>query len=207
MTRTAGVWGSAKKKTRRLKDGRIVVFYRATYPDPKSAGHREVSRSFPTKREAEAWLLKEHELVKSYQRGEADWLPPRERERRKRLEEERARTSYADVAARFLETVRKPDGLPLEHASMRKLENDVKHTLDADFRDRPIGDITSAEINRWITDNRCLGSYAIHNAVKALKRILRLAVAEGLLEKSPAEGIPTPPRPARSKQSMIPVIT
>lgn len=204
MARTAGAWGQPKKITRKTKRG-TTTFYQAKYVNPKMAGAHYVTKSFPTRREADAWLEREHELVRAYERGDADWTPPAERARQRKEESRKASTSYADVAARFLETLTKKDGLPLENASRRKIENDIRHTLDSDWKNKPIGEITPADVNRWITDHRSIGAYAVHNAVKGMKRVFRLAVAEGLLDRSPAGNIPTPPRPARSKQSMIPV--
>ena len=206
MARTAGTWGTVRKKTYQTKKG-VTTFYRAAYRNPKTAEAREVSRSFETRREAYAWLGREHELVKAYQRGDAEWLPPKERDRKRLEEEHRKSVSYADMAVRFLTTVTKKDGTALAYASRRKLENDVRHTLDSDWGRMPIGKVTLTDIVKWINGHRFIGVYAAHKAVKAMKRIFSQAVAEGVLTKNPMDGIPTPPRPAESGQSRIPVPT
>lgn len=122
------------------------------YQNPKAAPGHEISKSFSSKREAAAWLEREHRLVEAYWRGDTDWS----------TQAERRRLTFAEYANKFVDEYRTKDGRVLEEASARKKREALVHLLDSDFVEKPFG-----------------GSHERrHNAIDELTRQYRTACVE-----------------------------
>jgi hypothetical protein len=145
----------------RLPSGR----YRARYTGPDANRH-SAPRTFVARIDAEGWLVEQERLIS---RGE--WRPPARqvRETPLRLGE------YAAVV------VGRRRLRPATVALYSKL---LRLAILPTWADRPLGEITTAEISAWYSGMRKTPTQQA-NAYGLLKSIFKEAVEEGLLETNP----------------------
>ncbi|WEV74034.1 tyrosine-type recombinase/integrase [Bifidobacterium sp. ESL0798] len=201
MARTANTWGTVRKKSYKTKKG-TRTFYRAAYQNPKATPGHEVSKSFSIRRDAESWLSREHDLVQLYWRGQADWIPPQDREKARRAEAARKKLSFAEYANNFVENYRTKDGRTLVPDSKRKKDEALAHLLDGNLADKPLADITTEDVNIWLNTHSTIGQHALKRAYQLCKTIMTKAVNEGKILRNPVTM--APPKLPPSRQAMIP---
>lgn len=204
MARTANTWGTIRKKSYKTKTG-TTTFYRAVYQNPKATPSHEISKSFSGKREAAAWLEREHRLVEAYWRGDSDWSTPAERAKARKAEAERHRLTFAEYANKFVNEYRAKDGRVLEEASARKKREALVHLLDSDFAGRPLEEVTKEDITLWLNSHGNIGQHALKRAYQLCKAVMLRAVDEGKIARNPVTM--APPKLPPSQQAQIPPAT
>lgn len=169
---------------RKSQQAGAVTSWRARYTGPDLKRH---SRNFGDKMAAEAWLNAERLLI------DRDlWTPPRERERRARLDAQREIT-FAEWAERSVA------GKRLRPSTRYRYEQTLRKRVLPDLGDIPLRDLTRLDISNWYTKLRAQlaaearaaqrkgeGRGAAFSAYQVLSSVLNDAVDHELLETSPA---------------------
>jgi integrase len=139
--------------------------------------------------------------VRAYERGDSDWKKPADRIKAK----ERDNTLFCDYAERWFSTHRTQTGKELRGTSKRKIRVDLDHLMPV-FGDMRIKDIKPSDVGDFLDGNDLEGEYAVFNAYKTLKQVMRAASLPGpdgepsLIDASPCtRALPTP----ESKQAEI----
>ena len=148
---------------RKLPSGRWQVRFR----QPMTGRYQTAPGTFATKTEASRWLsMLEADMLRGV------WVDPTMGEVR-----------FKEVADRWLAT--KAHLRPSTRALYDWLL--VKHILPT-FADRPIGTITTLDLQMWISDrhaNSRLGPNSVAKAYKIVRSIMESAVDGGLIVRSP----------------------
>lgn len=162
-------WGTVVARYRRGTDEQAG--WVARYVSP-ILGDGSVNKNFPMdgKGQAEAWLEAEHALVRRHEAGEIAWQRPSERKKAK----ERANILFRDYAIAWLNTHHTAKGERPRGSTLRKLKVDITHLLPT-FGDKRLADIGIVSVNAWLDHNDIEGEYAVFNAYKTLKAIMRAA--------------------------------
>lgn len=174
--------------------------YRAKY----TYKGQTVTKTFPDRLSAQAWLNSEKGLIDADKAGITKWTTPSDRKREEQALERR-RTLFCDYVENtyipeWLEY--KSDGGKAEESTVYQRKENLKKIRKADFWKTPIQSINAADIERW--KNTIPQPWARYHTFKTCKAIFERAVAEGVIEKSPFTTVKSPKRP-KSQQALIPV--
>ena len=148
-------------RIRKLPSGR----WQARYLGPDGID-RAAHRTFPTKADADIWLSgKEAEI-----RG-GDWIDP-----------DRGRVPFAEYASAWVEE--RPNLRPNTLQMYRYML--ARHLLPA-FGNRPVVEITEADVRRWRKSllDQGAGTAAVAKAYRLIRAILNTAVDDGLMRRNP----------------------
>lgn len=176
-----------------------------TYEARYSHNGKRISRNFRDRLSAQSWLSSEKALVDADRAGLQRWTSPTERETASKEKTERTVTLgewLATWGERWITT--KEDGTPTATATRRK-RREYLHHIDGSFLDKPIGAVTSADIQKWV-NGFTAGPTPRLRAFQTLKAALQDAVDTGVIAKHPMAGMRAPKLPP-SRQAQIPPAT
>ena len=188
---------------RKRADGSVGSWL-ARYASPLDPSRR-VQRSFRTSEDARAWLNGEEMLVNLHRRGVQKWVHPTARSRRARA----SLMKFDELADRYVDTHRKPDGTALRGAAKRNLKTDVQHLKDV-FGGMRLTDITPEVVSKWYFGPHDEGAWVFPRTCQRLKAILDIACSDRfgtgmpLLESNPFV-LPIPPDPEPKSWSVPPL--
>ncbi|BDR52422.1 hypothetical protein KIM372_03290 [Bombiscardovia nodaiensis] len=204
----------ARKKEHRSEWGTIitrrnargeVTSYQARYTNPLDPRKR-VQRNFKPDQKLRAanWLESEHELVRRFELGQAQWTHPSQREQAAQARD----VLFKDYAQDYFDHYHAPDGSELSTASYRKKQECVRHLIAA-FGTKRLTDLSTSDVDAWLNTST-IGPYALHRSYQTLKAIMKQAAtatpeAPALIEHSPC--IHASPKLPRSRQATIPPAT
>lgn len=154
--------------------------YEASYRDP--AG-RVRSKSFKTKTEARGFLAA---AENAKQRG--DWTDPRGGNR------------FEDYAAEYLESV-----AHLRSGTRQKIEGHLRNQISPFFDKTPLGAIRPAHVRSWIAalEKEGLAPGTINGIYRTFSKILKTAVIDGLIPRSPCIGIDLPKQTSHEEMKFL----
>ena len=144
--------------------------YEASYRDPSG---RIRSKSFKTKAEARSFLAS---AETSKQRG--DWTDPRG-----------AKVRFEEYATDYLSTTSH-----LRPGTRIKIEGHLRNHIFPFFDRTPLGAIRPAQVRSWIStlEKEGLAPGTINGIYRTFSKIMKTAVIDGLISRSPCIGIDLP---------------
>lgn len=164
---------------RRLPSGR----YQATYIGPDLGRHKAPS-TFEKRDLAVVWLRNEQRMIEDAVADEVRWVSPEERlEASRRKAEPKVR--FGEYGAKWIGERRNSKGEPLRALTRKDYELVLAKYLVPTFGDRPIDQITRADVRTW---HAKLGPTAPRTRSKAyglLRAIMNTAVDDELIAASP----------------------
>lgn len=164
---------------RRLPSGR----YQATYIGPDLGRHKAPS-TFEKRDLAVVWLRNEQRMIEDAIADEVHWVSPEERLAASRRKAE-PKVRFGEYGAKWIVERRNSKGEPLRALTRKDYELVLAKYLVPTFGDRPIDQITRADVRAWHTK---LGSTAPRTRAKAyglLRAIMNTAVDDELIAASP----------------------
>lgn len=155
--------------------------YVARYRDP--AG-RERSRSFRTKAEARSFL---NSVENAKQRGE--WSDPAG-----------AKVRFEDFAAEYVATLSH-----LRPGSLMKLEGHLRNHILPFFDRTPLGAIRPADVRAWVAhlQDDGLAAATIVGVYRTFSKIMKTAVIDGYIGRSPCIGIDLPKQTSHEEMRFL----
>lgn len=167
-----------------------------------------VTKTFPDRLSAQAWLNSEKGLIEADKVGITKWTTPSERKREEDAIERRRRLFCDYVMEEFAPTWLEyaEDGSELASGTKRNKRKYLDHLQKAFFWKYPIAEITTEDINRWLSNiDNFDGATPRKRTFQLLKSIYAKAVNEGIVNRSPVT-MKAPALP-KSRQAEIPVAT
>lgn len=164
---------------RRLPSGR----YQATYIGPDLGRHKAPS-TFEKRDLAVVWLRNEQRMIEDAVADEVRWVSPEERLAASRRKAE-PKVRFGEYGEKWIAERRNSKGEPLRALTRKDYELVLAKYLVPTFGDRPIDQITRADVRTWHTK---LGSTATRTRAKAyglLRAIMNTAVDDELIAASP----------------------
>jgi integrase len=164
---------------RRLPSGR----YQATYIGPDLGRHKAPS-TFEKRDLAVVWLRNEQRMIEDAVADELRWVSPEERLAASRRKAE-PKVRFGEYGEKWIVERRNSKGEPLRALTRKDYELVLAKYLVPTFGDRPIDQITRADVRTWHTK---LGSSAPRTRAKAyglLRAIMNSAVDDELIVGSP----------------------
>jgi integrase len=166
------------KRKRCNCDGR----WQARYPDPRDDRQgglkRKVERSFPTKREAEAWLVSQQADMYA-----GTYVAPREAER-----------PFREI----IEAWRESWGGRLSPTTAARYKSIVENYLLPEFGSTPIGRIDHGAVQRYVdrlAADPSLAAGTVRNVFAVLRNAMSKGVRRGLVKVNPCTNIDLPRSP------------
>lgn len=155
--------------------------YEASYRDP--AG-RVRSKSFKSKTEARGFLAA---AENAKQRG--DWTDPRG-----------GKIRFEDYASDYLESV-----AHLRPGTRQKMEGHLCNQIYPFFDETPLGAIRPAQVRSWIAalEKEGLAPGTINGIYRTFSKILKTAVIDGLIPRSPCIGIDLPKQTSHEEMKFL----
>jgi integrase len=155
--------------------------YEASYRDP--AG-RVRSKSFKTKTEARGFLAA---AENAKQRG--DWTDPRG-----------GKVRFEDYATDYLASV-----AHLRPGTRQKIEGHLRNQIYPFFDTTPLGAIRPAHVRSWIAalEKEGLAPGTINGIYRTFSKILKTAVIDGLISRSPCIGIDLPKQTSHEEMRFL----
>lgn len=153
--------------------------WQARYPDPLRVGTHKIERTFRTKDEAEAWLIKEQASVL-----DGIHIDPRRRER-----------PFADVIAAWRESWADR----LSPTTVARYDSAIRTYLEPEFGRRKIGSISNEVVQRYVNSLKNRGDIApgtVRNVYAVMRTAMSYAVRIGMVQVNPCANIDLP-RPRR----------
>lgn len=143
--------------------------WRARYRDPSG---RQRSKSFRRKVDAERWL---REQLSSVDQGA--WIDPGA-----------GKVTFAEVAQRWI------DGRRVRPSTLARDESLLRSRILPAFGDRPIGSLTPSDFEAWIAglEDDGLAPSTVRKCWALAGSVLRLAVRDGLIARTPARDVELP---------------
>ena len=113
-----------------------------------------VTKTFPDRLSAQAWLNSEKGLIEADKAGITKWTTPSERKREEDAIERRRRLFCDYVMEEFAPTWLEyaEDGSELASGTKRNKRKYLDHLQKAFFWKYPIAEITTEDINRWLSN-------------------------------------------------------
>ncbi|WP_396454558.1 tyrosine-type recombinase/integrase [Actinomadura sp.] len=148
-------------RVRKLPSGR----FQARYLGPDEID-RPAPHTFPTKRDAERWLVLKEAEIKS-----GDWLSP-----------DAGQVSFKEYAEAWLKE--RPG---LRAKTLERYEGLVRLHLAPTFGNSAVSDIKDAHVRRWrkhLLDSGT-GAVTVAKAYRLLKAIMNTAVSDGMIKRNP----------------------
>lgn len=164
---------------RRLPSGR----YQASYIGPDLGRHKAPS-TFEKRDLAVVWLRNEQRMIEDAVADEVRWVSPEERLAASRRKAE-PKVRFGEYGEKWIVERRNSKGEPLRALTRKDYELVLAKYLAPTFGDRPIDQITRADVRTWHTK---LGSTAPRTRAKAyglLRAIMNTAVDDELIAASP----------------------
>ncbi|SPD85251.1 putative prophage phiRv2 integrase [Micropruina glycogenica] len=164
---------------RRLPSGR----YQATYIGPDLGRHKAPS-TFEKRDLAVVWLRNEQRMIEDAVADELRWVSPEERLAASRRKAE-PKVRFGEYGAKWIVERRNSKGEPLRALTRKDYELVLAKYLVPTFGDRPIDQITRADVRTWHTK---VGTAAPRTRAKAyglLRAIMNTAVDDELIAASP----------------------
>ena len=164
---------------RRLPSGR----YQASYIGPDLGRHKAPS-TFEKRDLAVVWLRNEQRMIEDAIADEVRWVSPEERLAASRRKAE-PKVRFGEYGEKWIVERRNSKGEPLRALTRKDYELVLAKYLAPTFGDRPIDQITRADVRTWHTK---LGSTAPRTRAKAyglLRAIMNTAVDDELIAASP----------------------
>lgn len=164
---------------RRLPSGR----YQASYIGPDLGRHKAPS-TFEKRDLAVVWLRNEQRMIEDAVADEVRWVSPEERLAASRRKAE-PKVRFGEYGEKWIVERRNSKGEPLRALTRKDYELVLAKYLVPMFGDRPIDQITRADVRTWHTK---LGSSAPRTRAKAyglLRAIMNTAVDDELIAASP----------------------
>lgn len=164
---------------RRLPSGR----YQATYIGPDLGRHKAPS-TFEKRDLAVVWLRNEQRMIEDAIADELRWVSPEERLAASRRRAE-PKVRFGEYGEKWIVERRNSKGEPLRALTRKDYELVLAKYLVPTFGDRPIDQITRADVRAWHTK---LGATAPRTRAKAyglLRAIMNTAVDDELVAASP----------------------
>ncbi len=155
--------------------------YEASYRDPQG---RVRSKSFKTKTEARGFLAA---AENAKQRG--DWTDPRG-----------GKIRFEDYAADYLESV-----AHLRPGTRQKIEGHLRNQIYPFFDRTQLGAIRPAHVRAWIAalEKEGLAPGTINGIYRTFSKILKTAVIDGLIPRSPCIGIDLPKQTSHEEMKFL----
>ncbi|GAA0333631.1 site-specific integrase [Micropruina glycogenica] len=181
----SGFWGVTVAERRdfgtirRLPSGR----YQATYIGPDLGRHKAPS-TFEKRDLAVVWLRNEQRMIEDAVADELRWVSPEERLAASRRKAE-PKVRFGEYGAKWIVERRNSKGEPLRALTRKDYELVLAKYLVPTFGDRPIDQITRADVRTWHTK---VGTAAPRTRAKAyglLRAIMNTAVDDELIAASP----------------------
>ncbi len=164
---------------RRLPSGR----YQATYIGP-DLGRHKAPVTFENRDLAVVWLRNERRLIDDAAADEVRWVSPEERREAARRKAE-PKVSFGEYGARWIFERRNAKGEPLRALTRKDYEQVLATYLAPTFGDRPIDQITRADVRTWHTKLAPAPPRARTKAYGLLRAIMNSAVDDELIAASP----------------------
>ena len=164
---------------RRLPSGR----YQASYIGPDLGRHKAPS-TFEKRDLAVVWLRNEQRMIEDAVADEERWVSPEERLAASRRKAE-PKVRFGEYGEKWISERRNSKGEPLRALTRKDYELVLAKYLVPTFGDRPIDQITRADVRTWHTK---LGATAPRTRAKAyglLRAIMNTAVEDELIAASP----------------------
>lgn len=164
---------------RRLPSGR----YQASYIGPDLGRHKAPS-TFEKRDLAVVWLRNEQRMIEDAVADEVRWVSPDERLAASRRKAE-PKVRFGEYGDKWIVERRNSKGEPLRALTRKDYELVLAKYLVPTFGDRPIDQITRADVRTW---HAKLGSTAPRTSAKAyglLRAIMNTAVDDELIAASP----------------------
>lgn len=148
-------------RVRKLPSGR----FQARYLGPDEID-RPAPHTFPTKRDAERWLVLKEAEIKS-----GDWLSP-----------DAGQVSFKEYAEAW---IKERPGLRAK--TLERYEGLVRLHLAPTFGNSAVSDIKDAHVRRWRTHllDSGAGAVTVAKAYRLLKAIMNTAVSDGMIKRNP----------------------
>lgn len=163
---------------RRLPSGR----YQASYIGPDLQRHG-APITFAAKDGAVAWVRTEQRLIEDAHNGGSRWTPPAHRAELKRRLEELG--LFGVYARRWILERRNSHGEPLRALTIKDYQQVLDDYLMPTFGDRPLADISRADIRAWYATLDPKKPRARTKAYGLLRAIMNSAVDDELATTSP----------------------
>lgn len=149
---------------------------------------KRYQRRFKDQLSANAWLKGEKSLIDAAEAGIQEWTPPSARKAQPAEDEQPEPViTLKDYAAQKYDNYRKVDGSEPAVSYVRQLHVYLKHLSTAEFWDKPLDEITAADIATWRNYTR-IEQTPLKRAMQQLKRMMKQAEEEGLIDKAPVIG-------------------
>ena len=173
---------SIKRIAREAKDGKAQYSYRVAWRDPSGV---QKYKTFRTKKEAEAF---EAEIIRAKNRGL--YVDPHA-----------GKQLFSDYAAKWIEA----KVLSAKPSAMTTYRQHVKHHILPTFGNMPLAKITRSEVQDWVNlKSKDLKPRTVVSIYGVLRQILRRAVIDEMLGKSPCTSIELPKAERETKEPISP---
>lgn len=169
---------------------------------------QRICKRFKDKLSAQGWLNSEKTLVEADRKGISKWTTPSERKRQEDAINGRKRLFCDYVTEEFVPNWLdySADGRELASGSKRKHREYLAHLNKAFFWKYPIAEVSTEDINRWLSNIKNFGGATPRKKTfQLLKSVYEKAVNEGMVDRSPVTM--KAPKVPKSKQAEIPPAT
>ena len=151
----------------------------------RDGGHKEHSKTFDKKRDADRWANEQERAVRH-----GEWIEPT-----------LSKTTFAAWSEEWKRS--------LVHLRPATLDRDLRslrnHVLPR-FGTFPLSAIVHSDVQSWVSDLQASGMAAstVHTTVRVMSKAMKSAVKTGRISKSPCEGVRLPQIPAREMAFLRP---